>query len=118
MKLDFAHRGIVMVSMVNYIMLILQDIPEDMRKGTAATLTGNHMFKVNETNPDELCSEKAEVFVHVVMQLLYLSQRARPNIRTTVSFLCSQLSKPDQDNCKKLCRVIKYLHGKLDLPLK
>ena len=60
-----------------------------MRKGTAATPAGNHLFRVNETDPDELCLKKAEVFVHVVMQLLYLSQRARPNICTAVSFLCS-----------------------------
>ena len=88
MKLDFAHCGVVMVMMVDYIKLILQDVPEDMRKGTAGTLAGNHLFKVNKANPDELCSDKAEVFMHIVMQLLYLSQRARPNICTAVSFLC------------------------------
>ena len=118
MKLNFAHRGIVMVTMVDYINLILQEIPEDMKKGTAATPAGNHLFKVNETDPDELCSAKAEVFVHVLMQLLYLSQRARPDIRIAVSFLCSWLNKPHQDDYKKLCQVIKYLRGTLDLPLR
>ena len=118
MKLDFAHRGEVMVTMVDYIKLILQDVPEDMKRGTAATPAGNHLFKVNEIDPEELCTEKAEVFVHIVMQLLYLSQRARPDIRTAVSFLCSRLNKPDQDDYKKLSRVVKYLRGTLDLPLR
>ena len=56
--------------------------------------------------------------MHAVMQLLYLSQRARPDIHTAVSFLCSHLNKPDMDDYKQLCRVIKYLHGMLDLPLR
>ena len=118
MKLDFAHHGVVMMTMVDYIKLILQDIPEDMRKGTAATPAGNHLFKVNETNPEKLSSKQAEIFVHIIMQLLYLSQRARPDICTTVSFLCSRFNRPDKEDYKKLCQVIMYLCGMLDLPLK
>jgi hypothetical protein len=51
------------------------------------------------------------------MQLLYLSQRARPDIRTAVSFLCGRLTKPDQDDYKKLARVIKYLDSTVDMAL-
>ena len=104
--------------MVDYTKLILQDIPDDMKKGTAATPAGNHLFRVNEKDPKELGTEEKETFVHIVMQLLYLSQRARPDIRTAVSFLCSQLNRPDTDDYKKLCRVIKYLCGTIDLPLR
>jgi hypothetical protein len=51
------------------------------------------------------------------MQLLYLSQRGRPDIRTAVSFLCTRLHHPDEDDYKKLSRVIKYLRGTIDLTL-
>jgi hypothetical protein len=51
------------------------------------------------------------------MQLLYLSQRARPDIRTAVSFLCGRLQQPDEDDYKKLARVMKYLDGTVDMPL-
>jgi hypothetical protein len=51
------------------------------------------------------------------MQLLYLSQRAHPDIRTAVSFLCGRLTKPDQDDYKKLTRVVKYLDSTVDMPL-
>ena len=51
------------------------------------------------------------------MQLLYLSQRARPNRRTAVSFLCGRLTKPDEDDYKKLARVMKYLDSIMDMPL-
>ena len=45
------------------------------------------------------------------MQGLYLSQRGRPDIRTAIAFLCGQLHNPDEDDYKKLTRMIQYLHG-------
>ncbi|MDG7001629.1 MAG: hypothetical protein JRN15_21230, partial [Nitrososphaerota archaeon] len=118
MQLDYSHQGEVKITMGDYTKLILQDVPEDMRKGTAATPAGNHLFRVNEKDPQQLGAEEKETFVHIVMQLLYLSQRARPDIRTAVSFLCGRLNRPDSDDYKKLCRVIKYLRGTIDLPLR
>jgi hypothetical protein len=52
------------------------------------------------------------------MQLLYLSQRARPDICTAVAFLCSRLKQPDEDDYKKLARVVKYLQGTIDMTLR
>ena len=40
--------------MVDYIKMILQDVPEYMKKGTVATPAGNHLFRVNKNNPEEL----------------------------------------------------------------
>jgi hypothetical protein len=51
------------------------------------------------------------------MQVLYLSQRVHPNIHTAVSFLCGRLQKPDEDDYKKLARVLKYLDSKVDMQL-
>jgi hypothetical protein len=71
-------------------------------------------------NPDaeKLPDDKQNEFVHYVMQLLYLSQRGRPDIRTAISFLSTRLQSPDVDDYKKLVRVIKYLQGTVDLSLK
>ena len=79
MSLDYSTPGEVIISMEDYIRVILQDVPSDM-SGVAATPAGNCLFKVNSTNPTLLTGEKKEIFVHVVMQLLYLSQRGRPDI--------------------------------------
>ena len=92
MQLDYSHQGEVKITMADYTKLILQDVPDDMKKGTAATPAGNHLFRVNEKDPQELGTEEKETFMHIVMQLLYLSQRARPDIRTAVSFLCGRLN--------------------------
>jgi len=66
---------------------------------------------VNEKEPDVLEGERKDFFVHIVMQLLYLSQHACRDIRTDVSFLCGRLHRPDKDNYKKVSRVIKYLQA-------
>ena len=57
------------------------------------------------------------MFVHLVMQGLYLSQRGRPDIRMAISFLCSHLNCPDEDDYKKLTRLIQYLRHTLHICL-
>ena len=96
--------------MEHYIDMMLQDTPEEM-KGVATTPAASHLFKVNEKDPHHLGTEKKKVFVHLVMQGLYLSQRGRPDIRTAIAFLCSWLRNPDMDDYKKLIRMIQYLRG-------
>ena len=52
------------------------------------------------------------------MQLMYLSQRGRPDIRTAVAYLSSRVTKPNQDDLNKLSKVVKYLESTIDLPLR
>ena len=52
------------------------------------------------------------------MQLLYLSQRARPDLRLAVSSLGRRVTKCDEDDWKKLGRAIRYLEETIDLPLR
>ena len=104
MVFDFNKAGEVTICMSAYISMILHDIPIDM-KGNARTPAANHLFTVNNTNPEKLTTIDADIFVRIVMQLLYLSQRGRPDIRTAVSFLCGRLKSPDVDDCKKLSIV-------------
>ena len=110
MTLDFRTKGEVQINMEHYIDMMLQDAPEEM-KGVATTPAASHLFKVNEKDPHYLGTEQKKVFVHLVMQGLYLSQRGRPDIRTAIAFLCSRLRNPDMDDYKKLIRMMQYLHG-------
>ena len=109
MTLDFRTKGEVQINMEHYIDMMRQDAPEDM-KGTATTPTAPHLFKVNNKDPQLLGPEK-KIFVHLVMQGLYLSQRGRPDIRTAIAFLCSRLCDPDEDDYKKLGWMMQYLCG-------
>ena len=117
MDLDFSEPGVLTISMENYIKTILKDVPRDMI-GRARNPAGKHLFKVNMVDPVKLNDKDSEVFHHITMQLMYLSQRARPDIRLAVSFLSSRVQSPDEDDYKKLCRVMRYLQATLDLPLR
>jgi hypothetical protein len=116
MTLDFSNPGEVTVTMIDYIKSVLHYAPKEMR-GSAATPAANHLLEVNQVDPVLLGKENADIYVHIVMQLLYLSQRARPNVRTAVSFLCGRMTKLDADDYKKLTRVMKYLDCTVDMPL-
>ena len=112
MTLDFTERGRVVVKMSNYIKNMLKDAPASM-DGHAATPAATHLFKINTDNTKLLCKKKKERFVHLVMQGLYLSQSGQPDIRTAISFLCSRLNCPDEDDFKKPTRLIRYLRHTL-----
>ena len=86
MTLDFSNSGEVQIQILDYVEMVLTDLPKKC-KGCAATPAANHLFRVNEKNPMFLDDTKRELFVKLVMQLLYLSQRARPDLRTAISFL-------------------------------
>jgi hypothetical protein len=114
MTLDFSKPGEVTVDMMDYVKTIIAGMPGDMA-GIARTPVPAHLFVVND-NPVPLNKSMAEVFHRMVMQLLYLCQRGRPDIRTAISFLCRR-SSPDEDDYKKLTRVMRYLQATLDLKL-
>ena len=116
MTLDFSVRGQVTIKMSNYVKTMLNNAPASM-DGKVTTPAAAHLFKVNIDDPKLLNKEKQEVFVHLVMQGLYLSQRGWPDIRMVISFLCSHLNCPDEDDYKKLTRLIRYLRHTLYLCL-
>ena len=118
MMLNYASLVEVVIIMTDYVKLVLQDVPEDMQGEVAATPTGNHLFLITEKDLVLLDGKRQDSFVHIVMQLINLSQRARPVIRMAVSFLCGCLSVLDVNDYKKAHRVIKYLQGMQDMLLK
>jgi hypothetical protein len=79
MMLDFSVPSQVTVTMIDYIKMICMDLWKGMI-GTAATPATNHLFRVDDKNAAPLDKDHADLFVHLMMQLLFLSQRARPDI--------------------------------------
>jgi hypothetical protein len=116
MMLDFSVPSQVTVTMIDYIKMICMDLPKGMI-GTAATPATNHLFRVDDENAAPLDKDCADLFVHLMMQLLFLSQRARPDIQTAILFLCRCIQHPDDHDYKKLTRVMKYLQSTINLPL-
>mmetsp|Transcript_18918 Transcript_18918/g.27199 ORF Transcript_18918/g.27199 Transcript_18918/m.27199 type:complete len:119 (-) Transcript_18918:20-376(-) len=61
--------------------------------GRAVTPATPHLFQVCEVHRKILIKEDAERFHHYVAQLLFWSQHGRPDIRTAISFLCTQVKQ-------------------------
>ena len=105
------------IGMIKYIKTIHEDFPEKI-KSSAATPAAEHLFDVTENNKDKLLPEEQEqAFNRPTAQLLFMCARARPDIRTTVSFLCTRCKEPDEDDLGKLKLVLKYLYGKMHMKL-
>ena len=56
-----------------------------------------------------LSDQQAEKFHSTVAKLLYITKRSRPDIETAVAFLTTRVSKSDEDDWKKLKRVMTWL---------
>ena len=115
MTLDFSIPQKVQIQMYEFIDKMLADLPTDM-DGTARTPAADHLFTVNPT-PKSLPEETAILFHHNVAKLLFLCKRARPDLQTAVAFLCTRVKTPDEDDYKKLARVMRYLRAAARLPL-
>jgi hypothetical protein len=72
MIMDFSDPGIVTIQMEDYIRNILHHAPTDMN-GNALTPAANHLFQI-DPDAEPVSQDEQEIFVHMVMQLLYLSQ--------------------------------------------
>jgi hypothetical protein len=117
MTLNFTVPGQVQVTMISYV----KEIVELFHKHDATTLTAktpaaDHLFQVNEDAPS-LTEHQATTFHNFVAKCLFLCKRARPDISTAEAFLTTRVKGPDQDDWKKLTRMIRYLRGTIELPL-
>ena len=112
MTLDFSVKGKVKVIMKDYIQDMLDDLPSDM-DGEAVNPAAEHLFTANE-NPVPLDEPTSQMFHTNTAKLLFLSKRARPDVQPAVAYLTTRVISPDEDDYKKLSRVMKYLRGSID----
>ena len=96
--------------MMHYILTLLA---EYCVTGVAVTPAEDWLFDVRDA--PRLSDEKRERFHSAVAKLLFLSKRTRPDILTAVSFLTTRVQAPDDDDLKKLERLLKYLNKTKDL---
>lgn len=111
--LDYSSKGKVKVSQIKYLSGVLRDFNSFEKIGEpAATPAADHLFKVRDPEDARpLEQRRADVFHTTTAQLLFLSQRARRDIQTAVSFLTTRVKCPDEDDWGKLKRVLRYLKG-------
>jgi hypothetical protein len=115
MNIIYNEDRTVTIDMVDYVKETIAEFPDNKEK-TSITPAAAYLFEVDE-ECEKLCSEKSVLFHKLVAKLLFLSKRGRPDIQLAIAFLCTRTTKSDEDDWKKLSRVIQYLRGTIDMTL-
>jgi hypothetical protein len=78
---------------------------------TAATPASASLFNPQEDIVVEPKSKDVNNFLSVLMKLMYVAKRTRPDILLALSFLATRSSNPTDHDWKGLYRVLAYLNG-------
>ena len=118
MTLDYRIPGEVTFRMDKYTKAMVETFEADIKKEIphAKTPAAEHLFTVRDDVP-RLGDEKALIFHNATAKALYLCKRARPDIQTAVSFLTTRVKEPDEDDWKKLIRMMGNLKATIELAL-
>ena len=103
--------------MLNYLEDIVVEAPLDLKTGPKhKTPASRKLFTVNKDSP-LLCKKKSELFHWLVAMLLFASKRAYHDIQLAVSFLCTRVKNPTEEDYKKLGWLIRYVGKTIHIPL-
>ena len=102
----------VKITMGGFISDFLQDM-DSIIPGTCETPASKELFQIGDT---KLVDDNTREFFHsTVARLLYLAKRVRPDILLTISYLAKRVQHPNEDDYKKLCRLVKYIRRSSEL---
>ena len=96
------------IDMSRYIKKMLSEFKwhEQLTK-SPATPAATNLFETRDA--PKLSEQKAEEFHSMVAKALFLSLRGRGDIQVAVAFLTTRVRDPDNDDWKKLIRMLCYL---------
>jgi hypothetical protein len=100
-------EGTATIDMTYFIEKLLESYKNLVARPTPSNKS---IFQVSE-DAVALREEDRKVFHSVVAKLLYLSKRARPDILTAVSFLCTRVTRATVEDQKKLEYLLGYLQA-------
>ena len=113
MTFDFSEEGKVKVDMLDYMKAMVADFSIKFKpKDTAATPATPDLFA--EGTGAKLDKEHREEFHTFVAKGLFACKRARLDIHTAVTTLCTRVKNPNQSDWDKLIQLLKYINGTLD----
>ena len=115
MVLDYSEPGKVKVDMTDYVEKMIEEFEYELPK-SAKTPAAEHLFKVND-KCEKLNEKMASDFHTFTAKGLFVCKRGRPDVQTAIAFLTTRVKEPDQDDWKKLLRMIMYLQDTRDTVL-
>jgi len=112
MDLKFPGDGTLWINMKQHILGAIEAFNEPLTR-SAATPAVRGLFNVDDESK-ELSEEKKERFVSVVMKLLWVAKRGRPDTELTTAFLCTRSSKCTEQDWAKSRRLLHFLQSTID----
>ena len=109
MTLDYTLPGSLKVDMTRYVNAMVEEFPDDL-SGKATCAWNENLFKVNK-DAKKLSKEKAAIFHTFVMKGMFLCKRGRQDIQPGIAFLTTRVSEPNEDDWRKLIKIMKFLKG-------
>ena len=113
MILDCTTPGVVKMDMTRCVASVLEDFKckhELKAMKTPASPAADHLFKVRD-EAIKLDDDKKEEFHTTVAKALFVCKRSRDDLHLTVTFLCTRVKNPDEDDWNELLRMMKYLES-------
>ena len=103
MKIWYLKNRSISTNMMEYITEAVQEFGEDVSHVVTSPTTRwmSTVEKVRESHIDRL-----NTFHSVVMKLLYILQRGRPDCAKDISFLCTSMNHPDVEDWNNLNRLL------------
>ena len=108
LTISYHEKDQVIFTTYDFLEDILEDAPDDMDGTNARTPARSNLFTVDHNSP-LLNTKEADAFQRRTTSLLFVANRARPDIQVAVAFLCTRVKAPDQSDYAKLTRVIRYI---------
>ena len=90
---------------------MIEEFPKTL-DGEVASPANDHLFETSKGK--KLGPLKADAFHTTVAKALFLTMRARPDIRLTVAFLCTRVQVPTTYDWTKLVRMMDFLKATQD----
>ena len=112
---DYSEDGCVKIGAASYIEEAVEDFPEEV-SGKSRTPAARHIFEVDPEGV-RLDEDRRKVFHSTFAKLLWVGRKARPDTLVALSFLGKRTECADEDDWKKLKRLLCYLKGTIDLRL-
>ena len=107
------YEGYTTIDMKYFIEKMLTEVNSEKTFATPAT---KKIFDVNDAAV-VLNEEERKKFHSMVAKILFLSKRARPDILTANSFLCTRVTKATVEDQQKLFRLLGFLRRTKDVVL-
>jgi hypothetical protein len=110
MTFDFSEKGKVKIDMIDYMEAMVDEFSTKFKSTeTAPSPAAEDLFAAGDG--DDLEKQRSEEYHTFVAKGLFACKRARPDIHPTIAVLCTRVKKPNEDDWRKLHRLLKYING-------